>query len=177
MSGNVMHMADHNPFRVLGLPVRADLGDDDVRAAWRRIAAATHPDRADGGDSSRFASAAAAYALLRTSYGRGEAYADVSGVAAGTATVDSEHPVAAIHREMPHETTTVRHPEAIRRHLPLMRRLRNGRPIVLITRILIGVVICLVCVAATGWQPTTLAITVGVLTWLIRTARYDFAPS
>ena len=27
-----------------------DLTDDDVRAAWRRIAAATHPDRDDGGD-------------------------------------------------------------------------------------------------------------------------------
>ena len=50
-----------DPFSVLGLPARADLTDDDVRSAWRRIAAATHPDRADGGDPGRFAAAAAAY--------------------------------------------------------------------------------------------------------------------
>jgi curved DNA-binding protein CbpA len=66
-----------DPFRVLGLPPRADLSDDDVRAAWRRIAAATHPDRDDGGDPARFGAAAAAYAMLRTGYGRGEALADL----------------------------------------------------------------------------------------------------
>ena len=49
-----------DPFRELGLPPRADLSDDDVRAAWRRIAAATHPDRDDGGDPARFGAAAAA---------------------------------------------------------------------------------------------------------------------
>jgi hypothetical protein len=66
-----------DPFETLGLPARADVTDDDVRAAWRRIAAATHPDRDDGGDPARFAVAAAAYAALRTSYGRGEALADM----------------------------------------------------------------------------------------------------
>jgi curved DNA-binding protein CbpA len=39
-----------DPFGVLGLPLRRDLTDEDVRAAWRRIAAVTHPDLADGGD-------------------------------------------------------------------------------------------------------------------------------
>jgi DnaJ domain len=67
-----------NPFAVLGLPARADLTDDDVRAAWRRLAAATHPDRADGGDLGRFAAAAAAYTMLRTRSGRGEALADLT---------------------------------------------------------------------------------------------------
>jgi hypothetical protein len=67
-----------DPFAVLGLPALAELTDDDVRAAWRRIAAATHPDREDGGDPARFGAAAAAYALLRTSWGRGEALADLS---------------------------------------------------------------------------------------------------
>ena len=67
-----------DPFAALGLPARPDLTDDDIRAAWRRIAAATHPDRADGGDPARFASAAAAYTELRTRYGRGEAYADLT---------------------------------------------------------------------------------------------------
>ena len=67
-----------DPFAALGLPARPDLTDDDIRAAWRRIAAATHPDRADGGDPARFAAAAAAYTELRTRYGRGEAYADLT---------------------------------------------------------------------------------------------------
>ena len=44
-----------DPFSVLGLPASRGLTDDEVRAAWRRIAAATHPDRADGGDTARFA--------------------------------------------------------------------------------------------------------------------------
>ena len=35
-----------NPFEALGLPARPDLPDEQVRAAWRAIAAATHPDRA-----------------------------------------------------------------------------------------------------------------------------------
>jgi hypothetical protein len=71
-----------DPFAVLGLPRRADLSDDDVRAAWRRIAAATHPDLDDGGDPARFGAAAAAYAALRTAYDRGEVLADLSLVAA-----------------------------------------------------------------------------------------------
>lgn len=70
--------ATADPFRVLGLPLRPDLTGDDVRAAWRRIAAATHPDRADGGDPDRYAEAAAAYTTLRTASGRGEAYADLT---------------------------------------------------------------------------------------------------
>jgi curved DNA-binding protein CbpA len=61
-----------DPFTVLGLPARPEVGDDEVRAAWRRIAAATHPDRADGGDPARFAAAAAAYTTLRTRSGRGK---------------------------------------------------------------------------------------------------------
>ena len=65
-----------DPFAALGLTARPDLTDDDVRMAWRRVAAATHPDRADGGDPERFAVAAAAYTELRTRFGRGEAMAD-----------------------------------------------------------------------------------------------------
>jgi DnaJ domain len=67
-----------DPFGILGLTPRPDLTDDEIRAAWRRIAAAAHPDRADGGDPARFAEAAAAYTTLRTASGRGEAYADLA---------------------------------------------------------------------------------------------------
>ena len=65
-----------DPFAALGLPARPDLTDDEVRAAWRRVAAATHPDRDDGGDPPVFAAAAAAYTDLRTAAGRREALAD-----------------------------------------------------------------------------------------------------
>jgi len=71
-------VSDADPFAVLGLSARPDPSDDDIRAAWRRIAAAVHPDRADGGDPARFAEAAAAYTMLRTVTGRREAYADLA---------------------------------------------------------------------------------------------------
>ena len=64
-----------DPFEVLGLDAAAPLTDDDVRAEWRRIAMASHPDRADGGDPKHFALAAAAYTELRTNDGRREARA------------------------------------------------------------------------------------------------------
>ena len=67
-----------NPFEVLGLPVRADLSDAQVRTAWKDIAAKTHPDRPDGGDIARYTAAATAYAQLRTGWGRSEAYADLA---------------------------------------------------------------------------------------------------
>ena len=66
-----------NPFETLGLPTRPDLDDEQVRAAWRAIAAATHPDRADGGDPAWYAQASAAYAQLNSAWGRSEAYADM----------------------------------------------------------------------------------------------------
>jgi hypothetical protein len=65
-----------DPFRALGLDAGPGLTDDDVRAAWHRVAAATHPDRADGGDPAAVSAAAAAYTDLRTAFGRGEALAD-----------------------------------------------------------------------------------------------------
>ena len=66
-----------NPFEILGLPVRRDLTDEQVDAAWRKIAVATHPDRPDGGDLARYTQASAAFAELRIPWSRSEAYADV----------------------------------------------------------------------------------------------------
>jgi hypothetical protein len=63
------------PFEALGLTASQELSDDEVRAAWRRVAAATHPDRPDGGDLAAFAAAAAAYTTLRTQAGRDDALA------------------------------------------------------------------------------------------------------
>ena len=49
-----------NPHAVLG--VRPGASRDEVRAAWRRTARATHPDH--GGDPGAFAAAADAYERL-----------------------------------------------------------------------------------------------------------------
>lgn len=86
-------MRPADPFTVLGLPARPDLSDDDIRAAWRRIAAALHPDRADGGDPARFAEAAAAYTTLRTEFGRREAYADLAARRQGPGRIRRGRPV------------------------------------------------------------------------------------
>ena len=67
-----------DPFTALGLPARPDLSDEQVRGAWRAVATATHPDRPDGGDPARYTAASAAYATLRTRWGRSEAYADLA---------------------------------------------------------------------------------------------------
>src|SRR4029077_9072209 len=65
-----------NPFEILGLPVRRDLTDAQVNAAWRKTAVATHPDRPDGGDLARYTQASAAFAELRVPWSRSEAHAD-----------------------------------------------------------------------------------------------------
>jgi len=67
-----------NPFEALGLPARRDLTDEQVREAWRKVAAATHPDRPDGGDLARYTAASAAFAELRTPWSRSEAWADLA---------------------------------------------------------------------------------------------------
>src|SRR5260370_7899063 len=67
-----------NPFAALGLPDSPDLTDDDVHAAWRRVAAATHPDPPDGGEPEAFAAAASGYAALRTLAGPRETLANLA---------------------------------------------------------------------------------------------------
>jgi hypothetical protein len=62
------------------------------------MAAATHPDRDDGGDPAAFAAAAAAYTELRTVTGRREAYADRPGRPRRRGWVRRGRPVALILR-------------------------------------------------------------------------------
>ena len=179
------------PFAALGLPARPDLTDDDVRAAWRRIAAATHPDRADGGDPARFAAAAAAYTELRTRYGRGEAYADLT-TRPGPATRTRPRPgqarpaparqtaapppnTAAPRRDTPtarHDTAAPGRPTATR----LISRVRRGRPALLALRIAIAAAITAAAFAVAGAQPAAGGLAAGALTWLLLTARHDLAP-
>jgi len=134
------------PFEVLGLPAHSELSDDEVRAAWRRIAAGTHPDRDDGGDPAAFAAAAAAYTVLRTSSGRGEALADL--------------------RELAGSSVAARGPSAA--------RLVRGRIPRLAARLLAAAAVVTLAVAAVGWQPASVAILAGAMTWLLLTSRRDY---
>jgi curved DNA-binding protein CbpA len=147
-----------DPFAVLGLQARADLTDDEVHAAWRRIAAASHPDREDGGDLQRFAQAAAAYTALRTRFGRGEALADLQ-AAPARATASSRRNVQA--------------GSAARR---LWARVRHGRPARLALRCAAAAAAGAAAVAAAGPHPAAPALVTGVATWLALTARHDLAP-
>ena len=171
-----------DPFSSLGLPARADLTDDDVRSAWRRIAAATHPDRADGGDPGRFALAAAAYTMLRTRSGRGEVLADLASPSPRAAWAAPGRggpardrpgrpptPASAPAEPGPDLVAGMRRPR-------LLSRIRRGRPARLALRVLIAAAVGVIAVVVAGSQPATPALITGALTWLLLTARQDLAP-
>jgi curved DNA-binding protein CbpA len=173
-----------DPFTVLGLPARAGLSDDEVRAAWRRIAAATHPDRADGGDAARFAAAAAAYTALRTNFGRAEALADLARPAgsgssrrAGPGRWQSAFGRARRRGRPAADGERRRWRPAA--GLPGSRwwsRVRRGRPARLALRIAVAAALCTGVALIAGARPATPALITGVLTWLALTARRDLAP-
>jgi hypothetical protein len=157
-----------DPFAALGLPARPGLGDDEVRAAWRRIAAASHPDRADGGDRDRFAAAASAYTTLRTQFGRSEALADLTG-SGGRAGLSVPHAPAG-----PGDQRRWRWAAASLARLPT--RVRQGRPLVLALRLAAVAALSATVIALAGSAPATPALITGALTWLLLTARHDLAP-
>lgn len=140
-----------NPFRALGLDPDQGLTDDDVRAAWHRVAAATHPDRPDGGDRAAFSAAAAAYSTLRTPFGRGEARADLSarngrpGRRAGAAWTARAGRWAG--------------------------RLRGGRPARLALLVAGAAGVAVLAVAVDGWAPASLGLIAGAVTWVLRGGR------
>ena len=134
------------PFAALELPATANLTDDEVRAAWRRVAAATHPDRPDGGNLQAFAAAAAAYAVLRTRAGRGEALADLTRSASAP------------------------------RRSGMVARVSGGRPGRLAARLLAAAAVCAIAVVTVGWQPAAFGVIAGAVTWLALTCRGDLAP-
>ena len=146
------------PFDVLGLTASSGLSDDDIRAAWRRIAAATHPDRADGGNPEEFARAAAAYTALRTAAGRCEVLAELRGPAGGRGAI---LPVPGLNR-----------PLAQLKKL-LAGQIRQGRPLRLAVRLITAATASALAVTSLGWQPASLAVGTGALTWLALTVGRD----
>ncbi len=151
-----------NPFDALGLPSDPDLTDEHIRAAWRAIAAATHPDRADGGDLARYTQASAAYAELRTPWGRSEAYADLlEGLPLPPVTAEPEPP-----RAKP----------TIRPLRLLPSRIVHGRPLRLLIRAIIAAALSLVVLWLIPGQPAAPALVTGLILWVAVTARSDLAP-
>ncbi len=174
-----------DPFAALGLTATPELTDDDVRAAWRRVATATHPDRSDGGDPQRFADAAAAYTALRTRFGRGEATADAAVGARGRRARFGRGKAVAASRTRGHWLPGARRGTADKRQfwcqfpraaLLLPGRVRRGRPGRLALRALAAAAASAAAVAAAGSQAAVPALITGALTWLLLTARHDLAP-
>jgi len=159
-----------NPFDALGLPARPDLTDEQVRAAWRALAAATHPDRSDGGDVRRYTAATAAYAVLRTPWGRSEAFADLAAAADDTAPLP-----AYTSAEAPPEAP-VRPGQLLAAAWQLPARIRHGRPLRLLIRAAVAALLCLAVLALIPGQPAAPALVVALITWFAVTARSDLAP-
>ena len=158
-----------DPFTALGLPVRPDLSDEQVRAAWRQVATATHPDLPGGGDPARYAAASAAYALLRTPWGRSEAYADLIATApplAGRVVA----PAAA-------------GPPAAWPRLGLWRalvlvpaRIWHGRPARMLVRVAAAAVLGVLAWHTGAGSVPAAALVTGIAVWLVLTVRADLAP-
>ena len=162
-----------DPFGALGLPARPNLDDEQVRAAWRQIAAATHPDRPDGGNLARYTAASAAYAELRTPWGRSEAYADLLQRAARDAE-PATRPLPPIPAHDPEVGGVPRHPLAAVLEFPA--RIRYGRPGHLLIRAMIVAVLYLVVLALIPGTTAAPADLTGLLTWFVLTGRRDLAP-
>ena len=168
-----------NPFDALGLPTRPDLTDEQVRAAWRAIATATHPDRADGGDVARYTAATAAYVTLRTAWGRSEAYADVAAAATDTSPLPvvtgADGPVEDA-AEAP-LSAAVGPGELVAAYTwQLPARIRYGRPVRLLIRGLVAALLCLGVLAVIPGQPAAPPLVAALITWFVVTGRSDLAP-
>ena len=182
-----------NPFDALGLPARPDLTDEQVRAAWRTIAAATHPDRPGGGDVARYTEATAAYAVLRTPWGRSEALADLSATADDTSPLPA---VEVVEADAP-SASAAGGPSASAAGGPsasagggraagpadlvaavarLPARIRHGRPLRLVIRALAAAALSLAVLALIPGQPAAPALVTGLITWFLLTGRSDLAP-
>ncbi len=155
-----------NPFTVLGLPTDPDVTDEQVRAAWRAIAAATHPDRPDGGDITRYTAAANAYAQLRTAWGRSEAYADLTADLPGTVASASGPP---------HGRAGLR-AGLLGTAMLLPARICHGRPRHLALRAVLTALLSLAVLNLLPGQPSGPAVVTGLVTWFVLTARGDLAP-
>jgi hypothetical protein len=175
-----------NPFAALGLPERPDLDDETVRAAWRAIAAATHPDRADGGDLARYTQATAAFAELGTPWSRSEAYADLVEQAWREGRYD-DYGVDPDGTEPGPEPLPAGPAAPLRLRLlsplelllalaSIPSRVRRGRPLRLLIRGALAAGLSLAVLALIPGQPAAPADVAILITWFALTGRKDLAP-
>jgi hypothetical protein len=170
-----------DPFAALSLDPGASLTDDDVRAAWRRVAEATHPDRADGGDPEAFAIAAAAYADLRTAYGRGEArvswHADPDKDAASGQARQRQARASWLSGRRARKTHIAALLSAAARVRAVLAwvtaAVRRGRGVRLAVRVVAAASAATIGLVAAGHGPAGPALATGAATWLLLTVRHD----
>jgi hypothetical protein len=156
-----------DPFAALGLPARPGLTDEQIRAAWRAIATTTHPDLPGGGDPARYAAASAAYAVLRTPWGRSEAYADLT--AAAPPLLGRVVPPGAVPAGRPHLSPW-------RGMLLVPARVRHGRPVRLVVRIVAAAALAFLVTHSGAGTPAIAGLVTSIATWIVLTARGDLAP-
>jgi hypothetical protein len=160
-------MTTFNPFEALGLPTRPDLDDEQVRAAWRAIAKATHPDREDGGDPAWYAQASAAYAQLNSPWGRSEAYADqVEARNGGTIPLPF-----ILHDPAPAPVRSTYRPLRL-----LPARIARGRPLRLLIRAAACAGLSLLVLRLIPGSAAAPADVAGLIWFFALTARSDLAP-
>jgi hypothetical protein len=163
-----------DPFAALGLPARPDLSDEQVRAAWRSIAAATHPDRPDGGDLTRYTAASAAYAQLRSPWARSEAYADLI----EQNEIEQNEPDTSPLPPVPADAW----PAPVPPWQPLLSlaqvpvRVRRGRPLRLLIRGAVAAALSVVVLHLIPGTAAAPADVFGLTWWFVLTGRRDLAP-
>ncbi len=163
-----------DPFAALGLPARPGLSDEQVRAAWRSIAADTHPDRPDGGDLARYTAASAAYAQLRTPWARSEAYADLI----EQNEIEQNEPDTSPLPPVPADAW----PAPVPPWQPLIGlarvpvRIRRGRPVRLLIRGAVAAALSLVVLHLIPGTAAAPADVFGLTWWFVLTGRRDLAP-
>ena len=150
-----------NPFAALNLPPDPRLSDEDVRAAWRALAAATHPDRPDGGNPAAYTAGYQAYAQLRTPWGRSEALADLA--------VLPHVPPAPAPDPLPWLAL-------LTSAAALPARVRKGRPLRMAARAVIAAALAYTAVRLVPGTPSAPAAAFGCALWWLLTARADLAP-
>lgn len=166
-------MTTSNPFDALGLPADPSLTDEQVRAAWRNVAAATHPDRGDGGDLARYTAASAAYAQLRTPWSRSEAYADLT-ERASRADGPVTAPLPVIPAAIQPRPVPPWQPLITLAQVPV--RIARGRPGHLLIRAVIAALLSLIVLQLIPGAAAAPADIAGLITWFLLTGRKDLAP-
>ena len=163
-----------DPFAALDLPARPDLSDEQVRAAWRSIAAATHPDRRDGGDLARYTAATAAYAQLRTPWARSEAYADLIERCEIEQNGPDTSPLPPVPADAWPAPVSPWQPLIALAQVPM--RIRRGRPLRLLIRGAVAAALSLVVLHLIPGTAAAPADVFGLAWWFVLTGRKDLAP-